>query len=68
MQVAHLDNYFHSVRRFVTLALALELDSLVRVSRRDRETRTSWGNITTTRVVNVKTNAIRGVTHMSAML
>jgi hypothetical protein len=39
MQVTLLDYYFRFALRFATLTLAFELDSLVRVSRRDREIR-----------------------------
>jgi hypothetical protein len=39
MQVTLLDYYFRFALRFSTLTLAFELDSLVRVSRRDREIR-----------------------------
>ena len=39
MQVTHLDCHVCFALRFATFALALELDSLVRVSRRDREIR-----------------------------
>lgn len=37
MQVTFLDYYFRFALRFATLTLAFKLDSLVRVSRRDRE-------------------------------
>ena len=39
MQVTLLDYHFRFALRFATLTLAFELDSLVRVSRRDREMR-----------------------------
>jgi hypothetical protein len=39
MQVTHLDCHFRFAFGFSTLTLAFELDSLVRVSRRDREIR-----------------------------
>ena len=45
MQVTLLDYYFHFALRFATLTLAFELDSLVRVSRREGEKRHLWDNI-----------------------
>ena len=45
MQVTLPNYYFHFAREFTTLVLAYKLDSLVRVSRRDREKRHIWDTI-----------------------
>jgi hypothetical protein len=45
MQVSYLGSYVRFALRFDTLTLAHEIDSLVRVSRRDREIRLIWNII-----------------------